>query len=125
MRGTSGVLAMVLSFAVLSACGGVEDVGAVDADLGQQEANIDICGNGYCVRTEVTSCPQDCNYGGYCGDGHCGGPESSSTCPSDCWGGGCFVPEESGPRGPVPSIDICGNGYCVRTEVTSCPQDCN
>lgn len=53
--------------------------------LGQQEAGIDRCGNGVCYPSELGTCPQDCNYGGYCGDNQCQGREPQN-CPSDCNG---------------------------------------
>ncbi|TQF12336.1 hypothetical protein FJV41_29515 [Myxococcus llanfairpwllgwyngyllgogerychwyrndrobwllllantysiliogogogochensis] len=123
MRGRTGVLAVVLSFAVLSACGGLEDTSPPEDALGQQEAGIDRCGNGVCYASELGTCPQDCNYPGYCGDNLCRGPEGQN-CPSDCTGG-CFLPEESDPRESESFIDRCGNGVCYASELDTCPQDCN
>ncbi|HZI15550.1 MAG TPA: hypothetical protein VE153_34580 [Myxococcus sp.] len=121
----TGVLAVALSTLVLAACGSLEEPGAPEDTLGQQEAGIDVCGNGICFRSELSTCPEDCNYGGYCGDGSCTYPENSSTCSNDCRsGGGCFAPEEE-PKEPPQSFDICGNGICFRSELSTCPEDCN
>jgi hypothetical protein len=123
MKTWTGVL-VALSALVLSACGGMEEAGAPEDTLGQQEAGIDVCGNGICYSSELNTCPQDCYYGGYCGDGSCSGPETSSTCSGDCRSG-CFAPEEEGPKEPDQTIDVCGNGICYRTELNMCPADCN
>ncbi|MCP3103336.1 hypothetical protein LZ198_31085 [Myxococcus sp. K15C18031901] len=69
----TGIMAAALSFVVLAACG---------ADSVNPS------------RPEPTTCPEDCQYGGYCGDGVCSGPETSSNCSRDCTGGGgCFTSE--------------------------------
>ncbi|MFP2925213.1 hypothetical protein ACLESO_08345 [Pyxidicoccus sp. 3LG] len=125
MKRWTGVLAAVVSFAVLSACGGVDDAATQDETLGQQEARIDVCGNGLCFRLEPQTCPEDCNYGGYCGDGICQSSNESSSWCSDCSGSGCFAPEAPRPSEPESLIDVCGNGLCFRLEPQTCPEDCN
>jgi hypothetical protein len=124
MKQWTGVMAVVLSTLVLVACGGLEEPGAPEDTLGQQEAAIDICGNDICYSSELSTCPEDCNYGGYCGDGACTYPESYSTCSSDCRPGGCFAPEEE-TQEPPQTFDVCGNGTCYRSELNTCPEDCN
>ncbi|MFP2895729.1 hypothetical protein [Corallococcus sp. 4LFB] len=124
MKQWTGFVVVVLSSLAVLGCGVPEE--ALDAPvLAQQEAGIDICGNGICFRTELSTCPADCWYGGYCGDGTCSGSEDNSICPSDCQPGGCVAPSKPSPEAtPVQSIDICGNGICFRTELSTCPADC-
>ncbi len=118
-------MVVLASFAVLTACGGTSDADLQQEALGQHEAGLDICGNGRCLRSELLTCPEDCNYGGYCGDGICQShAESNASCPADCWAG-CFVPEAPEDEAPQPRFDVCGNGLCLRSELQTCPEDCN
>ncbi|MBZ4421059.1 hypothetical protein [Myxococcus sp. RHSTA-1-4] len=126
MNRWTGVLVAALSFVVVTACGGAEEVGAPEEVLGQHEGRIDVCGNGICYSYEQVSCPEDCTYGGYCGDGACTGPETYDSCSRDCpWtGGGCFAPSTGTPSEPLQGFDVCGNGICYYSERNTCPDDC-
>ncbi|MCK8497240.1 hypothetical protein [Myxococcus fulvus] len=126
MKRWTRVWMAVVSFAVLSACGGVDAQAPLEQELGEQEARIDVCGNGLCFRLEPQSCPEDCPYSGYCGDGICQSSYESSAWCSDCSAGpGCLAPEAARPSEPEGLIDVCGNGLCFRLEPQSCPEDCS
>ncbi|HYO65871.1 MAG TPA: hypothetical protein VEU33_07310 [Archangium sp.] len=60
----AGVVVAALSSLVMAACGPVDGTESPEMAVGQQEASLYVCGDGYCGGPENSSnCYQDCRSG--------------------------------------------------------------
>jgi hypothetical protein len=80
----------------------------VDAAVKRDGATGNVCGDGVCAVSEISTCAQDCGAAQCNNNGTCDTGESNATCPGDC------------PAASCNNDNVCGAGETM----ANCPHDC-